>query len=243
MTGVRLFTQVNTHYTEWFRDALRILVIGAGDIGMPIIHYLSEKGHILTVIESDEEKCRHIAEHADAAIFKGSGADMKMWRTAKADEMDILLALTNDDEVNMSATWIAKEQYGVPFVIARARQPENIHKMKELGAEIIISPSLETRRLFLNAIEGLAAETLCEYNLADFKSIRVTIPVDGSAIGKTLGQLEIGKSCKAGAVIRNNSYFFPDESFVFLGGDRVILLGDSKCVGKTVEKMKDVQLP
>ncbi len=221
---------------------MRILVIGAGDIGMPIIHYLSAKGHILTVIENNEERCRHISEHADAAIFKGSGADMKIWRTTKADEMDILLALTNDDEVNMAATWIAKEQYGIPFVIARVRQPENIHKMKELGAEIIISPSLETRRLFLNAIEGLVTETLCEYNTADFKTIMVTIPVDGATIGKTLAQLNIRQSCKIGAVIRNNSYFFPEGSFVFMGGDRVIVLGDSDGVEKIAEKLIEVQL-
>src|SRR3990170_1451456 len=112
---------------------------------MPIIHYLSGKENILTVIEKDEKKCKHISDHADAAIFHGSGSDIEIWKTIEAEKMDALMALTNDDEVNMGAIVIAKGQYGIPLVIARARQPENIPIMKEMGADIIICPSLETR--------------------------------------------------------------------------------------------------
>jgi Trk K+ transport system NAD-binding subunit len=50
---------------------LRILIVGAGDVGLPIIHYLSERGHLLTVIEKDENHCKHIVDHSDAAIFFG----------------------------------------------------------------------------------------------------------------------------------------------------------------------------
>ena len=220
---------------------MRILIIGAGDVGMPIIHYLSGKGNILTVIEKDEKKCKHISDHADAAIFHGSGSDIEIWKTIEAEKMDALMALTNDDEVNMGAIVIAKGQYGIPLVIARARQPENIPIMKEMGADIIICPSLETRRLFLNALESPTTETLCDYAIADFKTIIVTIPMDGRVIGKTLDKLRMGKGCRVVAVVRNYEFMFPTRPFVLMGGDRVLVIGSRECVEKTSDELREIE--
>ncbi|MGQ9551524.1 MAG: potassium channel family protein [Candidatus Bathycorpusculaceae bacterium] len=222
--------------------ALRIMIVGAGDIGMPIIHYLSERGHLLTVIESDEEKCRGIVEHSDAAIFNGSGADTEIWKNIEADKMDALLVLTNDDEINLRVCQIAKNQFGIPFVIARAHQPENIEKIKEAGADVVICPSKETRRLFLNALESLTAETLYEHTTADFKIVKVTIPPNGSIIGKTIDQLGIPEECRIIGIFRNGEIVYPTRSFVFKGKDRVLLSGSFKFVEKIMEELRNVEL-
>lgn len=218
------------------------MIIGAGDIGMPIIHYLSERGHLLTVIEKNEKKCKEIAEHSDAAIFNGSGADPKIWENVEADKMDALLALTNDDEINLKVCQIAKRQFGIPFVIARAHQPENIDKMKEAGADVVICPSKETQRLFLNALESLTVETLYEHTTADFKIVKVTIPPNGSIIGKTIDQLGIGEECRIIGIFRNDKLVHPTKSFVFKGEDRVLLSGSREVVEKIVEKLRDVEI-
>jgi trk system potassium uptake protein TrkA len=218
------------------------MIIGAGDIGMPIVHYLSERGHILTVIEKDETRCKHIADHADAAIFKGNGDDEEIWRNVEADKMDALMALTNDDETNMAACRIAKKSFGIPFVIARAHQPEYVEKMKEAGADFALCPSLETRRLFLNAIESRTAETLYEMQKADFKLVLATIPQNGSIIGKTLDQINLSEKCEIPAVFRNGTFVFPAESFMFKGGDKALVLGSSENVEKIVEKLRNVEI-
>ena len=221
---------------------MRIMVIGAGDIGMPIIHYLSERGYLLTVIENDEKKCKEIAEHSDAAIFNGSGADPEIWKNIEADKMDALLALTNDDEINLKVCQIAKSQFGIPFVIARAHQPENIDKIKEAGADVAICPSKETRRLFLNALESLTAETLYEHTTADFKIVKVTIPPNGSIIGRTINQLGVGEESRIIGIFRNGELVYPTKSFVFKGKDRVLLSGSLEFVEKIVEKLRDVEI-
>jgi len=218
------------------------MVIGAGDIGMPIIHYLSERGYLLTVIENDEKKCKEIAEHSDAAIFNGSGADPEIWKNIEADKMDALLALTNDDEINLKVCQIAKSQFGIPFVIARAHQPENITKIKEVGADVTICPSQETRRLFLNALESLTAETLYEQITADFKIVKVKIPPNGSIIGKTINQLGISEECRIIGIFRDGELVYPTKSFVFKGGDRVLLSGSLEFVEEIVEKLRNVEV-
>ena len=58
--------------------------------------------------------------------------------------MDALMTLTNDDETNLIVCRIAKKNYGIPFIVARVNQPENLSLMKEAGADITICPSIET---------------------------------------------------------------------------------------------------
>jgi len=221
---------------------LRILVIGAGDIGLPIIQYLSSMEHKVTVIEIDKMKCKQISDKADAIIFNGSGSDPGMWKTIKAENVDVLMALSNDDDVNIGAIRIAKEQFGIPFVIARARQPENVLEMKRMGADVAICPSQEVRRRFLDALEGLNVVILCQYMSPDFKSVIVTVPINGGIIGKTLKQLDAGEGCRVAALIRDDKIMFPSDPFVFMGSDRVLLCGSTECVEKSSNRLRQIEL-
>lgn len=218
------------------------MIIGAGDVGMPIIHYLSARGYLLSVIEKSEKICKRVANRADAAIFQGNGDDLEVWKNMEADKMDVLMALTNDDGTNMRACDIAKKRYGIPFVIARVRQPENLAKMKDAGADVAICPADEVRRLFLNALEKPAAETLCQYAAESFEVMMVTIPPDGSVIGKSVDQVGISDNCRISSVLRNGGIVFPTETFVFKGGDKVLLLGTVEQVEKTVDKLRNVEI-
>ncbi len=216
------------------------MIIGAGGTGMPIIQYLSKRGHILTVIEKDENRCKYVADHSDAGIFQGNGTDPEIWKSVEADKMDALITLTNDDETNMEACKIAKKRFGVPFVIARIREPENKTKSKEVGADIVICPAEATRGLFLNALEGPTEETLCEYAAEKFKVLLVIVPHDGALIGKSGDQVGNLDNCRISAVLRNGTFVFPTESFVFKGGDRVVLMGSIEAVEKVAEELRRV---
>ena len=209
---------------------------------MPIIHYLAERGHVLAVFEKDEERCKHIANHADAAIFCASGDFQEIWKNAEADKADLLMALTNDDEVNAEVSRIAKRDYGIPFVIARAHQPENIDKIKEAGADVAICPSQETLRVFLNALESRAIETLYESQRAKFKIAMVTVPSNGTAIGKNLEQTGISEECQVTNILRNGSFLTPDASFILKSGDKVVVTGALDNVEKLVEKLRNVEI-
>lgn len=221
---------------------LRIMIVGAGDIGLPLIHYLSERGHLLTVIEKDEAACKHIVDHADAAIFQGSGEEKEIWKNLEADKMDALMALTSNDETNIAVCEIAKRDFGIPFVIARAHQPESIDLMKTAGADIAICPSIETRRLFLNAIESRTIETLYEKANVGFKIVSVIIPQNGVVIGKNRIRFDEPEKLRIASIFRNGAFVFPAESFIFKGGDRVLLLGESETVEKAAEKLREAEI-
>jgi trk system potassium uptake protein TrkA len=218
------------------------MVIGTGDIGMPIVHYLSEIGNIVTVIEKDEKRCKHIADHADAAIFRGSGTNLRIWKSAEADKADALFALTNKDDVNARVCEIAKKQFGIPFVVARAHQPESIDSIRAAGADVVICPSLETKRLFLNALESRSVETLYEKDSISYKLAVVTVPPNGTVIGKTVEQLDLPENVRIATVFRNSSYEFPTPNFMLKGGDRVLLMGSKEETVKSAEKLRQVEV-
>ena len=221
---------------------MRIMVIGTGDIGMPVVHYLSETGNIVTVIEKDEKRCKHIADHADAAIFRGSGTNLRIWQSAEAEKADALFALTDKDDVNARVCEIAKKQFGIPFVVARAHQPESIERIREAGADVVICPSLETKRLFLNALESRSVETLYEKDNLGYKLAVVTVPSNGTMIGKKVEQLNLSENARIATVFRNSSFEFPARSFMFKGGDRVLLMGSKEETGKAAEKLRQVEI-
>jgi len=218
------------------------MIVGAGDIGMPLIDCLSERGHLITVIEQDEKRCKYITENADAAIFKGDGYDLEMWKNLEADKMDALMALTNDDETNLMVCRIAKKDYGIPFIVARANQPESISLLKGAGADITICPSIETRPLFLNAIESQTIATLYEQSESSFKLVMVNIPQNGSVIGQTIDRIDNLEKVKVASILRNGTFIFPSESLVFKACDRVILLGSSQDVEKAAEKFGKMEI-
>ncbi len=221
---------------------MRVIIIGAGEIGMPIIHYLAERGHALAVFEKSEDRCRHIANHSDAAIFCCSGDLENVWDNAEADKADVLMALTNDDAINAEVCQIAKRDYGIPLVIARAHQPENIDKMIEAGADHAICPSQEAVRVFLNALESPAIETLFESQRIKFKIAMVTIPSNGAVIGKNIDQIGASEGCRVPSVLRNGSFLLPDESFVFKSGDKVVVTGSIENVEKIVEALRSIEI-
>lgn len=224
------------------KPQMRVIIVGAGDVGMPIIHYLAERGHVLAVFEKDEKRCKHVADHSDAAIFSCSGDLQDVWDNAEAEKVDLLMALTNDDEVNAEVSRIAKRNYGIPFVIARAHQPENIDKIKDAGADIAICPSQEMVRLFLNALESRNIETLYENQRISFKIVMVSIPSNASVIGKNLEQVGVTDRCEISNVLRNGSFLFPDESFMFKGGDKAVVTGSIENVEKIAEKLRNIEV-
>lgn len=125
---------------------MRIVLIGAGEVGFSVARSLSADGHEITVVENDEELASYVEKSLDVIVVRGNGARPSVLERAgikeDSDEVRLLIACTNKDEVNIMACWIAKIM-GVPNVIARAVGLEfTDHEgwAKTLGIDMMISP-------------------------------------------------------------------------------------------------------
>ena len=82
---------------------MRAVIIGAGKIGYNIAQTLSQEGHDVFVIEQDEERQQNVEENLDVQAVLGNGADSRLLESIDIDEADLLIAVTENDELNMLA--------------------------------------------------------------------------------------------------------------------------------------------
>lgn len=125
---------------------MRIVLVGAGEVGYSVAQDLSLDGHNIIVVEENEERAAEVESELDVIVVRGNGARPSVLAragiTKGCSDVPLLIACTNRDEVNIMACWIAKKM-GVPHVIARAvglEFTDNDAWAKDLGIDMLISP-------------------------------------------------------------------------------------------------------
>ncbi len=102
----------------------RILIVGAGKVGFHTARFLAEENKQVVVIDSSAEQIRHVQESLDVQTLKGSGASPRILEEAGIREADIVLAVTDNDEINIMTCMLAKGLAPDAVKVARIRNPD-----------------------------------------------------------------------------------------------------------------------
>ena len=142
---------------------MRIVIVGAGEVGYSVARNLSADGHDIVIVEEDEERAAQAEETLDVMVVNGNGARPSVLAKAgimgKRSDVMMLIACTNRDEVNLMACWIAKRS-GVPHVIARAvglEFTDNESWANDLGIDMLVSPERSVAKDIEELLEVRAA--------------------------------------------------------------------------------------
>jgi trk system potassium uptake protein TrkA len=125
-------------------QSTNILILGLGGVGYYLAKRLAHEGYAITAIESDSGVIRHVDGILDARLIQGNAMSIECWREADAGKKDYLIAVTDNDAVNMMACLIA-DRLGISRKIARVRSTEfggedSILNAKDLKIDLIIHP-------------------------------------------------------------------------------------------------------
>ena len=130
-----------------------ILILGLGGVGYYLAKRLTHEGYAITVIESDGGLISNADGALDARLIQGNAMSIECWREADAQNMDYLIAVTNNDAINMITCQIA-HRFGIKKKIARVRSTEFGNKKslltsKDLKIDLLIHPEeLAAKEIF-----------------------------------------------------------------------------------------------
>jgi trk system potassium uptake protein TrkA len=174
---------------------VHIVVVGAGEVGSYVAERLSREGHDVAVVDHDRDRLRDVEEHLDVLVVHGSGTHPRTLDEAGIDKADLLVAVTNSDEVNLMSCLMAS-QAGVKSAIARIedeelRSPKARRLHETVGVDLVIDPDRETANEILDVLEYPGATEIAEMAGGEVVVIGAKLAPTAPVVGRTL--LEIAQ--------------------------------------------------
>lgn len=175
---------------------MRVIISGAGQVGYGIAEKLSSEGIEVTVIDSDASLVQRVRDTLDARGVHGHGSHPSVLAQAGAKDADMLIAVTQVDEINMIACQVAHSIFNIPTRIARIRaqtylSPEwsNLFARDHLPIDVIISPEIEVGDLILQRLAYPGASEIITFEDEQVMVIAVDVTEDCAVINTPLRHL------------------------------------------------------
>ena len=213
---------------------LNIIIVGCGKVGATLIEQLRKEGHDITIIDQNAKKVNEIANYYDIMGLAGNGASYNVQMEAGIAEADLIIAVTNSDELNLLCCTVAK-QVGNCAAIARVRTPdyssEASYLRETLGLAMIINPELEASK---EAARILYLPTALEVNSfahGNAEMVKFKIPKGNVLSGMSIAYLgkNIASDILICAVERNKEVYIPSGNFQMEAGDVISFVATRKC--------------
>ncbi len=172
---------------------MRVIVIGAGEVGFDVARILVQEQHEVVVIDVDDEALERVREKLDLLVLHGTGTSAALLAEAGIEKADMLIAVTAIDEVNIIACMMA-DRLGVETTVARVRSHElsdskAILKAQDFGIDLIIHPEESTAAEVTRLIRRASATDVLTFCGERIHLVGMRIDPDSPVIGRPLHEL------------------------------------------------------
>lgn len=203
---------------------MRVLIIGAGDTGRHLAKMLSGKGNEVIVVDKEKEKCKIITEEADVLAINRDATDLSLYDEVDLRKLDVVVAATDKDEVNLFAALIARE-HGIPRIMVRVKNEKVARLLERVGIERAICVPYVIANLIEGFIEGkYSLITLSPIFTGMYGLVSLTLTENDASIGKSLKDLKIPLASKILAIFDGEKFLDPEEVTELRPGYEVIAL-------------------
>lgn len=207
---------------------LKVVVVGCGKVGSTLVEHLTAEGHDVTVVDLQSDVVQKITEDYDAMGLTGNGASFSVQKEAGIDEADLLVAVTDSDELNLLCCTIAKKVADCA-AIARVRNPDYSAELSylrnQLGLSLIINPELETAREIARLLRLPTALEIDSFARGHAEIVKFKIPVGNILHDRPVSSIrDLDCDMLICGVERDGELIIPDGSFVMHENDAVSFL-------------------
>ncbi len=211
-----------------------VLILGLGGIGFYLAKRLLHEGYSVTAIESNQELIDYADGNIDARLVTGDAMSIRCWREADAPNMDLLIAVTNNDAVNMMAARIG-DQFGIKKKIARVRsldfgEPDSILTAEQLKIDMLIHPEELAAQEIVMLIQRSSGNEIIDVAQAQMQVIATRIDETSPLANielRHLSQQYSDYSFRIVAIARGISTIIPGGNNKILPGDHVLIMADT----------------
>jgi trk system potassium uptake protein len=227
--------------------ALKVLILGAGQVGRTAAYYLSrEPGNEVTVVDSDEEVLRDLQGRIDVRTVAGNASFPAVLEAAGIADTDILVALTSSDEVNMVACEIANALYKTPTKIARIRAQEYTSQERlfadgALAVDVWISPEQLVTEYVERLIHNPGALQVVDFADGRVRLVGMLARRGGLLVGQQLRTLKDhmpNAEARVAAIYRNGRTIPTSGETVLEEGDEIFFVAASDNIRRMMSEIR-----
>jgi len=212
---------------------MRVIIIGAGNVGRTLARRLEDRGENVVLIEQDVNNVEK-ARNEGLTVHHGDGTDTEVLRSAGAENAKIVATTTGDDDVNLLVAQLADSKFSPETILARVNNPDNVDAFEDLGVRAISSVDA-TAMAFDDYIERPSlVNWMSEIgHEGEVQEIEVT---SEELVGKTIAEIgpQLPPRCLIALVSRDGQTIVPDGDCVLERGDRITFIGDDESVAEAL---------
>jgi len=206
---------------------MKIVVTGAGNVGRHLANDLRRRGHHVTLIEQDratiDRARREAAEGLE--LILGDACEPWVLDQAKLESADVIVAATGDDEDNLVTSMLAKQEYGVPRVVARVNHPNNEWLFTDMwGVDVPVSPPHILTALVEEAVTSGDLVRLLKLQGGEVSLVEVRLDETSPMAGRPLYELRLPQDSAVVCVLREGHVVIPQPETRLASRDEIIAI-------------------
>ena len=224
---------------------MNIIICGAGRVGFTIAKLLSEQGHSITVIDQSSDDIQKINDTLDVKAIVGKATFPSILEKANANETDMIIAVTRNDEINMLICQIAFSIFNISKKIARIRSQDylnpkftRVYNKENLPIDVIISPEIEIARSIQRKLEAPGALDSVPFADNQIRLLEILIKDNCKLINLKLNELTKkfpNLDANIIAITRGDKSFIPKKTDMVQENDKIYVIINSSQMGETLE--------
>ena len=209
---------------------MRVVIAGAGAVGRHLAADLADRGHEVSLIEQHPsilQKSESWAPGVD--LLLGDACEPWVLEKAKLSTAEVVVAATGDDEDNLVISLLAKQEFGVPRVLARVNHPKNEWMFTEQwGVDAAVSPPHILTSLVEEAITVGDLIKILPLGAGNVAVVELKLPDESPNAGRAIYELRLPADCAIVAVVREGHVLIPQPETVLTAGDEVLGLASAE---------------
>ncbi|MGB4267656.1 MAG: Trk system potassium transporter TrkA [Spirochaetota bacterium] len=208
----------------------RIVIIGGGRVGSLACEYLIRTGRKITVVETDYERCKFLADKfPDALILNADISDESVFHEEEIAKHDLIVTVTDNQELNMLISLYAKSM-GIKRSIALVTNSSYLTIASRLDIDVTVNPKLSTVDAIMKFIRRGNIKSLHSIFHGRAEVIEFSVDEKNPLVGKPLKDMQFPENSIILSVVRNNKNILPHGNIVIEPDDLVIIIAEKTSI-------------